>query len=399
MVLTNTVGIRQNWDVKKPILKVRPYHHSKTHKFILDLRAFGKGRFFFKTRAEADAECLRQRTLLERHSREAVGLQQREMSDFITARNRLREYGKTVNDATDYLINFLGNIRRCKITVAELAAEVIEAKKRDGKSAAYLADLRKRLSRFSQDFGDRPIASITIEELDKWLRDLPLSPKSRANYRANVGVVFSFAKQRRMIDVNPVEFTAKPKLADNPPEIFTVDELRALLDTARRIDPDVVPMLAIGAFAGLRDAEIKRLHWDEVKLARGFIELKAAKAKSAKRRIVPIQPNLAAWLQPYSSMTGRVVPVGARGKIERVRKDAGLTNWPQNGLRHSYASYRLAATHDAPRVGSELGHASPQMLYSTYREVVTPEEATRYWQLMPDADEANLVQFSRATAQ
>ena len=57
---------------------------------------------------------------------------------------------------------------------------------------------------------------------------------------------------------------------------------------ASRIAPDVVPMLAIGAFAGLREAEIRRLDYSEVDLARGHIEVKAAKAKSAERRIVPI---------------------------------------------------------------------------------------------------------------
>ena len=88
--------------------------------------------------------------------------------------------------------------------------------------------------------------------------------------------------------------TAKPKLPDNPPEIFTVDELSTLLEKAT----GVVPMIAIGAFAGLREAEIQRLDWNEIDLIRGHIEVTAAKAKSARRRIVPIQPNLAAWLQP-----------------------------------------------------------------------------------------------------
>jgi integrase len=91
-----------------------------------------------------------------------------------------------------------------------------------------------------------------------------------------------------MINSNPVLHTAKPKLPDNPPDIFTVDQLRALslLEAARRTTPNVLPMLAIGAFAGLRDAEIKRLDWSEINLARGFIEVKGSKAKSARRRIV-----------------------------------------------------------------------------------------------------------------
>jgi integrase len=374
----------------KPTLKGLPYRHPK-YKFVVDLRAFGKGRKFFKTRTEAEAEALRQRTLLERHSRALIGLSQREMSEIIEAKQKLAEYGETISDAVKHRVDYLERIRRCKITVAQLADEVIEAKRRDGMSADYLSDLQLRLRRFCRDFGNRPIAGITVEELDNWLRDLDGSPKSRANYRANIAVMFSYAVKRRMLDFNPVLHTAKPKLIDRPPDIFTVNQLQGLLEAATRTAHDVVPMLAIGAFAGLREAEIQRLDWSEVDLARGHIEVKAAKAKSARRRIVPIQPNLAGWLRPYAGRSGRVVPAGARRKLDRVREEAGLARWPQNGLRHSFASYRLAAIHDAPRVAAELGHTSPQMLYSTYRELVLPAEAERYWQLTPAAEAANVV--------
>jgi len=351
---------------------------------------------FFKTRAEADAERLRQLTTLERHGREAIALPQQELSDFITARKKLAEYGETIVDALKFRVDHLERVRRCKITVAELAVEVVEAKRKDGRSAKYVNDLRLKLKRFCQDFGDRPIAAVGVGEIDKWLRDLDCQPKSRAQYRANIGVLFSHAERLGMIDRNPVLRTAKPKLVDAPPEIFAVDELRALLETANRETPEVLPMLTIGAFAGLRDAEIKRLDWSEVDLARGYIEVKAAKAKSARRRIIPIQLNLAAWLAPYSGKKGMVVPVNARKKLDTVRKAAGLARWPKNGLRHSFASYRLAAIHDAPRVASELGHMSPQMLYSTYREVVLPEEAERYWNIAPAVETQNVVAFTRA---
>ena len=105
-----------------------------------------------------------------------------------------------------------------------------------------------------------------------------------------------------------------------------------------------------------------------------------------------MQPNLREWLRPYSDMTGPVVAVNSRKKLDLVRKAAGLARWPKNGLRHSFASYRLAANHDAPRVASELGHTSPQMLHSTYRELVLPEEAERYWKIAPDKA-ANVVTF------
>ena len=80
-------------------------------------------------------------------------------------------------------------------------------------------------------------------------------------------------------------------------------------------------------------------------------------------------------------MKGRLTPDGSTSRLERFRKKAGVARWPTNGLRHSYASYRLAAIQDAPGVAAELGHTSPQMLYS--RELVLPNEAGRYWKIAP----------------
>jgi integrase len=379
--------------MKRPTLRVLEYRHSETHPWYLDLRPFNRGRKFFKTKAEAEAERLRQITTLERHGREAVGLSPGELSAIIEARKKLAKHGKTIDDAATFYLDYLERIRRCNVTVADLAKEVLEAKRKDGMSPTYIGDLKKRLARFCADFGERSIAGITVEELDNWLRALPGSPKSRANYRANVGVLFSYAARRRMIDNNPIVYTARPKLVDKAPEIFSVNELAALLNAASTRAPEVVPMLALGAFAGLREAEIKRLDWSEVDQRRGHIEIKSSKAKSARRRIVEMQPNLRQWLRPHAAKTGPVVPVNSRKKLDLVRKAARLGRWPQNGLRHGFASYRLAATHDAPRVAAELGHTSPQMLYSTYRELVLPEDAERYWQLAPQTEGANVVAF------
>jgi integrase len=380
--------------MKRPTLRVLEYRHSKTHPWYLDLRPFNRGRKFFKTKAEAESERLRQITTLARHGREAVGLPPSELSAIIHARKELAKHGKTIADATGFYLDYLERIRRCNVTVADLAKEVLDAKRKDGMSVIYIDDLKKRLKRFCANFGERKIAGITVEELDNWLRNLDCGPKSRANIRANVGVMFSYAARRRMIDSNPISHTARPKLPDNPPEIFSLDELAALLNAAATRAADVIPMLVIGALSGLREAEIKRLDWSEIDQKRGYIEVKSHKAKSARRRIVEMQPNLREWLRPYAGITGAVVPANSRKKLDLVRKAAGLARWPKNGLRHSYASYRLAAIHDAPRVASELGHTSPQMLYSTYRELVLPEEAERYWKLVPEVKPENVLSFS-----
>ena len=380
--------------MKKPKLIVRPYRHSETHKWCLDLRPLGKGRQFFRHKSDADAERTRQLTTLERHGREAVGLSQRELSDFITAKQELAEYDKTINDAAKFLIDHLERVLKHGTTVSEFADKVLELKRKANRSAVHVNGLGMYFKTFCESFGERPIASITTEELDDWLSVLPAN---RASYRRHISVLFGVAVRRRIIQTNPVSHTEAPSKNEEPPEIFSVDELRALLETAQRIEPDILPLIAIGAFAGLRsdvkDSEIARLDWSEVDQQRGFIEVKARKAKTAKRRIVPIQPNLTEWLRPYTSKTGPVLPKGARRKLESVRKGSGVS-WRRNGLRHSFASYRLADTSDAPRVAAELGHPNPTLLYNTYRELVLPTEAERYWKMLPTEKTANVVAFS-----
>ena len=70
--------------------------------------------------------------------------------------------------------------------------------------------------------------------------------------------------------------------------------------------PHLVPILAIGAFSGIRMAELNRLDWSAVDLDRGIIELRAGQAKTASRRIIPITNNLRAWIEPLER-TGKVV--------------------------------------------------------------------------------------------
>lgn len=58
--------------------------------------------------------------------------------------------------------------------------------------------------------------------------------------------------------------------------------------------------------------------------------------------------------------------------------------WKQNGLRHSYASYRLAITNDAAQAPLEMGN-SPQKLFKNCRKVVTRSQAIAWFSVMPEA--------------
>ena len=114
---------------------------------------------------------------------------------------------------------------------------------------------------------------------------------------------------------------------------------------------------------------------DDVDLEGGFIHVGAKKAKSARRRLVKIEPNLHRWLDDAQRAREAVAPLNLRTRLLEARKAAKLRRWPFNGLRHSFASYHLAHFKDAARLALEMGHTNTNMIFGHYRELVRTEEA------------------------
>jgi integrase len=178
---------------------------------------------------------------------------------------------------------------------------------------------------------------------------------------------------------------------EKEPEIFSVEQLTALLSHAPE---KLVPFLVLGAFAGLRTSEICKLDWAEVNLTTGLIQIKAAKTESARSRWIKMEPNLIGWLRPFAGRTGPVWHGDDSVFHHTVRpiwKAAGLPKWPTNGLRHSFASYHLAANQNQNQLADILGHANTKLIFSNYRNLVTPDLGPRYFSIFPPAPAENIV--------
>jgi integrase len=361
----------------------------------------GRNRRFFKSKAEGKA--FLQQKLVEQQNYGTAGMAftERQRAEYLECAEKLARFKVTLRDAVNfYLPHLEATNRTC--TAAELVAELLKAKKADGASARYLSDLKSRLTHFSESFDGKPVAEITATDIDQWLRGLsdtetgnPLAPTTRNNFRRVLIVAFNFALDRGYCTGNPAAKTARAKQVEAAAGILTVEELSRLLENA---DNDLVPYIAIGAFAGLRRAELERLDWKEVDLADRLIEVTAKKAKSARRRFVEIKPNLAEWLKPYAKKQGRVTPVGYRKLLRKARKGAAIQLWPNNALRHSFASYHLAhfQRDGAGKLAGEMGHTNANLVFQHYRQLVKPKEARRYWSLTPTATDGKIVGFAKA---
>ena len=266
------------------------------------------------------------------------------------------------------------------ITVPRVVDELLLLKKQDGVNAHYLKLLDGNLRQFAKSFPGE-ITKVTGAMIDGWLRRGAHSMVTRNNWLKRVKELFSFAKRRGYLpkgEATVAEALKRGKQADTDVGIFTPEQMEKLMKAATE---DLIPILAIGGFAGLRGAEIARLNWSAVDLGRKIIELRAGQAKTASRRIVPITDNLASWLAKIER-NGPVVPDdGVFLKARRLAKSLGIP-WPHNALRHSYISYRIAVVQSAAQVALEAGN-SPAIIFKHYRELVTKESADQWFGIMP----------------
>ena len=361
---------------------------------------------------------------------DALKLSSTECSDYVRAINRLKEInpkpdlnlavadyvsavrqlptGTFLKECVDFYVkrNPVGIPSK---TVQEVVDELLLAKSSARRSDRYIDDIRGRLYQFAGHFNNIRLASITGQEIEAYLRSLgaysrdpdddnfrPLSGRSQNNHRRAIGLLTKFAIKRGYLPKDYSELDAVEKAQDGGGEIeiFTPDELRRLISAClapvvergkERNRAELIPYLTIGAFAGLRAAELERLDWSEVNIPRRFIEIKACKAKTASRRLAPITENLAAWLAPHALPSGKVATFDNMSKqlTLYLAPQAGM-KWKHNGLRHSFISYRLADIKNMAQVSLEAGN-SPQMIFKHYRELVDGHQAQEWFGIAPAA--------------
>jgi len=346
---------------------------------------------FHITKAEAEASAREVRDRLRNHgaAEEAVSkgeraavLRWRELAQDLDIPGEVR----LVDVVEDYARRYRECIASKPLSAA--AAAYIEHREREDKSKRHLMDLRSRLARLVADIGgERMLTDITPGDVDAWLLGLGVAAQTRLNYRRVAGAMFNFAMERGWATENPVKKSHKVKVPEPSPEIFTVAEARALL---RWCHPSILPAVVLGLFSGLRTTELHSARWEHIDLAQALVTV-PPKKKNQTRHAPITAPGLA-WLAPLHEGAGPVLkaPSMLHPKLREAAAAMGIDEWPDNGMRHSFASYRLADVADAGRIALEMGN-SPTVLLSRYRQLVTPADAAAYFGLRPEGQASNVV--------
>lgn len=387
-------------EVKEGSISI-PIYEFSDGRFCVDTMLGGKRKRI--TRASLEAAKIEARRLLAqiasgRQDEELLSIAEAE--DYRLAKEKLALHGVSLLTAVEEWISFKAKIGQLvQKTVPEIVSELLTAKEVEGVSKRHLEDRRSRLNRFAREFSCR-IDRVTANDIELWLKRQDISSRTKNNYRSALQQLFRFAQSRRYLSrTEPLAIHDVPELRvkEGTIEIYTPQDLRLLLSNA---PAKLLPFFAIGAFAGLRTQEIVRLEWPDIRFEQGVIEVAAEKAKTASRRLVPILPALREWLQPMQKTAGHVMEFRSYTPFDRARSrfcKSGIQvrgrtvefNWKSNALRHSYASYRLAVVKDAARVALEMGN-SPSMLFRNYRELVTEQQATGWFSVLPSGKKSSV---------
>jgi integrase len=320
-------------------------------------------------------------TALEKGRAQVLSLGAADWQSYLAAKKLLRPFGIPLHDAIEEYVAMRKRKKTIEKRVGDVVDELLEAKQQAPLSDRYIETLRTYLLRFADSFQTN-IGSINTGAIVRWLDSLKIGPRSRNNVRQAVVTLFNFARRRGYLPKGETTEAADVEtVRDHGGEIaiLTPTELSKLL---RKAKPDYQLYFALAAFTGIRSAELLRLEWTEINFEKGHIEVKARKAKTATRRLVPIQLNLAKWLAPYRGRKGKLFQ--SRRTVDSAIKFAKRLNipWKANCLRHSYATYRLSVVPDAGRIALEMGN-SPAKLFTNYRELDRENHAPEWFAIEP----------------
>lgn len=336
-----------------------------------------KKRFFAK---EGEAKAFRDRLRREmgNYRAQALGLSDAQKIEAADCYARLERFGRSLTDAVGIAIKYWEQAGK-SITLEDLRARVIEAKRQDKGSERYVNDFAQKFGRFARDYAGALVCDITGAMIDEWLRGLSVSPVSRDSYRRNLGVAFSLAKARGFAPTNPVLDVAVVGEQTEAISILTPAELTRFL---KACESKLIPYVAMAAFAGVRPDEIRRMSWGDIHFDQGIVEVRKQKVRGRGNRLVPMQPNLRAWLALTPEEDRRGAIAWSRTQFRRAVNGAGFEKWPQDALRHSYGTYRLPIIESAEKLALEMGN-SPQVIFRHYRRVVKPADVKAYWEIVP----------------
>lgn len=255
--------------------------------------------------------------------------------------------------------------------------------------ASTVRQARTHIHLIEAQFGPRTLSSIRPSDVKTWTAVLKAMGYADstvyATYR-RFAQIMGDAVDDGLLPRSPCSRKTSPRQGSQRPYVATTEQVWALHDA---VEEPLRAAVLLGAFAGLRTAEVSALRTSDVDYEAGVVQPmiqwpEEPLKSNASRWPVPVPLDLVAMLvSPHHTVVANALgePVGPWGLARAIRAARGSVPGLPEGfrfhdLRHYFASLLIASGADVKVVQSRMRHASAMTTLNTYGHM---------W---PDADES-----------
>jgi integrase len=270
------------------------------------------------------------------------------------------------------------------ITLINAIEQTVTSREALKRKSRYTKNLKLFLLQFARGREEMPIAKIDKPTVEAWFaKRSKNSLETLKGEKTKLSALFSYCIRNGYLKENPMKAIELRSEDADLPQIVTPKQAARLLVATRRREPQLMPYIALGLFAGIRPEELVRVTFGDIDLERKRVYV-MGKTRSA--RYAPLPEACIAWLKvaEYWGTDAEAISPSketiGRARV-RLRRFVG-GKWVQDILRHSAASYWAAEIKDIGKVAFQFGN-SERMLRKHYLHPVTPEDAQAFFNLFP----------------
>ncbi len=272
------------------------------------------------------------------------------------------------------------------VTFEKAVAFALEARRERRVRTVY--DFRyfcKRFMKRCPGLARRKVRAITAQECAEYIETAFDTPRQRQKARLILSGVFGTAVKRGWCSGNPVSKVEPPRVVERQVPILTPQEIVQLRQAAESYrDGSCAAAVGIMLYAGIRPHEVARLTWEQVDLRERAIYILPQHSKTGGARRVSIHKPLLRILRAHRRTAGeRICPPNWLRHWRELRKAAGWGSpahpWPQDALRHTFASYHLSYFRSYAELQVEIGHRDATLLRTRYVDQRGVHASAQFW--------------------
>ena len=271
------------------------------------------------------------------------------------------------------------------VSFEQAVAAALEARK--DRRTRTLYDFRYFTRRFMKrcaGLARRRVRSITPQECAEYIETAFDTPRQRQKARLILSGVFGTAMKRGWCDANPVSKVEAPRVVEQPVPVLTPQEIEQLTTMAEAYQGgSCAAAVGMMLYAGIRPHEVARLTWAQVDLQARAIYILPRHSKTGGARRVTIHRPLQRILKSLNRAENeKICPPNWLRHWRELRRASGWgggRKWPQDALRHTFASYHLSHFRSYAELQVEIGHRDATLLRTRYVDQRGVQGAALFW--------------------